>query len=121
MFSQIHDTISLPIVTDAIDIDVQSTAAPEVNQKNIYAHSSSSRNLDSEDEFTTTEAEETSAESNKSCDELDDRTILQERKPPQDQIKLIMFEDAILNIFSNCSHSGSKCVVTMENQHWIFV
>lgn len=116
MFSQTHDTISLPIVTDAIDIDVQSTAAQEVDQESTYAQSSSSGNLDSGDEFTTTEAEETSAESNESCDELDDRTILQEGKPPQDQIKLIVFEEAILNIFSKCSHCGSKCVVTMENQ-----
>ena len=118
MFSQTHDMISLPIVTDAIDIDVQSTAAREVDQKSTYAQSSSSSsgNLDSEDEFTTTEAEETSADSNESCDELDDHTILQEGKPPQDQIKLIVFEDAILNIFSKCSHCGSKCVVTMENQ-----
>lgn len=114
MFSQTHDTISLPIVTDAIDI--QSTAAREVDQESTYAQSSSSGNLDSEVEFTTTEAEETSAESNESCDELDDRTILQEGKPPQDQIKLIVFEEAILNIFSKCSHCGSKCVVTMENQ-----
>ena len=56
MFSQTHDKISLPIVTDAIDIDVQSTAAREVDQKSTYAQSSSSGNLDSEDEFTTTEA-----------------------------------------------------------------
>lgn len=65
MFSQTHDTISLPIVTDAIDIDVQSTAAREVDQKSTYAQSSSSGNLDSEDEFTTTKAEETSAEQRK--------------------------------------------------------
>ena len=37
-------------------------------------------------------------------------------KSPLDQIKFIVFEEAILKIFSKWGHSGSKCIVTKENQ-----
>ena len=35
---------------------------------------------------------------------------------PLDQIKFIVFEEALLKIFSKCGHSGSKFIVTKENQ-----
>lgn len=43
-------------------------------------------------------------------------TILQMGKSPQNQIMFIVFEEAILKIFSKCGHCGSKCIVTKENQ-----
>ena len=43
-------------------------------------------------------------------------TILKEGKPPQDQVKLIVFEEAILNMFGKCSQCGSKCIVTLGNK-----
>ena len=39
-----------------------------------------------------------------------------EGKPPQEQIKFIVFEEAILDVFGKCGQCGSKCIVTMENQ-----
>ena len=48
--------------------------------------------------------------------EYDKRTVLVERKPPQDQIKFIVFEQAILDVFGQSGRCGSKCVVTAENQ-----
>ena len=44
------------------------------------------------------------------------RTILKMGKSPESQIKFIVFEEAILDIFSKCGHCGSECIVTMENQ-----
>ena len=62
-FSPSYDTINLPIVTNAIDDDVQLITAPrEVDQDSSYARSSSSENLESENEFTT-ETGESSTES----------------------------------------------------------
>ena len=37
-----------------------------------------------------------------------------EGKPPQ--IKFIIFEEAILDVFGQCVQCGSKCVITAENQ-----
>ena len=116
-FSPSYDTINLPIVTDAIDDDVQLITAPrEVDQDSTYARSSSSENLESENEFTTETGESSTESDDENRDELDERTILKEGKPPQDQVKLIVFEVAILNMFSKCSQCGSKCVVTLENK-----
>ena len=39
-----------------------------------------------------------------------------EGKPPQDQIKFIIFEEAILDVFRQCVQCGSKCVISAENQ-----
>ena len=116
-FSPSYDTINLPIVTDAIDDDVQLITAPrEVDQDSTYARSSSSENLESENEFTTETGESSTESDDENRDELDERTILKEGKPPQDQFKLIVFEEAILNMFGKCSQCGSKCVVTLENK-----
>ena len=59
-------------------------------------------------------------ESDKSSDEtdhdLDKRTILIEGKPPKDQIKFIVFEEAILHVFGRCHQYCAKCTITIENQ-----
>ena len=73
-------------------------------------------------EFVPIEALSTESEAEESCDDLDPdwdperHTILQMGKSPQDQIKFIVFEEAILQIFNKCGHFGSECIVTMENQ-----
>ena len=73
-------------------------------------------------EFVQVEALSTESEAEESCDDLDPdwdperRTILQMKKSPQDQIQFIVFEEAILEIFSKCGGCGSECIVTMENQ-----
>ena len=57
--------------------------------------------------------------SNESSEEdfdFDKRTVLVEGKPPQEQIKFIIFEEAILDVFGQCVQCGSKCVITAENQ-----
>ena len=62
-------------------------------------------------EATTTESEDT-------YEEVDSKTriVLQQGKPPQEQIKFVVFEDAVLDAFGTCSPCGSKCTVTMESQ-----
>ena len=73
-------------------------------------------------EFVPIVALSTESEAEESCDDLDPdwvperHTILQMGKSPQDQIKFIVFEEAIHEIFSKCGHCGSECIVTMENQ-----
>ena len=60
-----------------------------------------------------------SSESDESSEEdfdFDKRTVLVEGKPPQEQIKFIIFEEAILDVFGQCVQCGSKCVITAENQ-----
>ena len=60
-----------------------------------------------------------STESDESSEEdpnFDKRTVLVEGKPPQDQIKFIVFEEAILDVFGQCVQCGSKCVISAENQ-----
>ena len=113
-FSPSYDTINLPIVTDAIDDDVQLITAPrEVDQDSTYARSSSSENLESENEFTTETGESSTESDDENRDELDERTILKEGKPPQDQVKLIVFEEAILNMFSKSVNVGQNALL-----HW---
>ena len=47
---------------------------------------------------------------------MDKQTVLVEGKPPRDEIKFIIFEEAILDIFGQCVQCGSKCIITAENQ-----
>ena len=73
----------------------------------------------SNDNFSASEA--TSAESENCEDEEESEgvvkhTLWRAGKPPQEQIKLIVFEDAILHTLGKCGQCGSKCVVAMEKQ-----
>lgn len=67
-------------------------------------------------EYSPTEA--TTTESEDTCEEVDSKTriVLRQGKPPQEQIKFVVFEDAVLEAFGTCSLCGSKCTVTMESQ-----
>ena len=96
----------------------QETEETEVDTKS----STSEESATGHSEFVQVEALSTESEAEESCDDLDPdwdperRTILQMKKSPQDQIKFIVFEEAILEIFSKCGRCGSECIVTMENQ-----
>ena len=60
-----------------------------------------------------------SSESDESSEEdfnFEKRTVLVKGKPPQEQIKFIIFVEAILDVFGQCVQCGSKCVITAENQ-----
>jgi hypothetical protein len=72
----------------------------------------------SEESVTQDDFEESSTASDESSedDEPDKRTVLKAGKPPQDQIKLIIFEQAILDVFGKCGQCGSNCIVSIENQ-----
>jgi hypothetical protein len=61
-----------------------------------------------------TESDESSEED--SDKPVDNQTVLVEGKPPQDQIKFIIFEEAVLDIFGQCVQCGSKCIITAEDQ-----
>lgn len=85
------------------EVDVESSTSEE----SVTPHS----------EFVPVEASSTESDEGSEEDEDSDRhTILVEGKPPQDQIKFIVFEEAILDVFGKCGQCGSKCIVTMENQ-----
>ena len=67
-------------------------------------------------EFVFAGASSTESDEDSEDEEPDRRTILVEGKSPQDQIKFIVFEDAMLEVFGRCGQCGSKCIVTTENQ-----
>jgi hypothetical protein len=69
-------------------------------------------------EFTAVEASSTESEVEESSDDQhpDKRVFLAAGKSPQEQIKCIIFEEAILELFGKCGQCGSECIVTMENQ-----
>ena len=64
------------------------------------------------DVLSSTESDESSEED----PDFDKRTVLVGGKHPQDQIKFIVFEEAILDVFGQCVQCGSKCVISAENQ-----
>ena len=68
------------------------------------------------DDFIPIEASSTESDESSEDVDSDKRTILVEGKPPQEQIKFIVFEEAILDGFGKCGQCRSKCIVTMENQ-----
>ena len=69
--------------------------------------STSEESVTPHDDFIPIEA--SSTESDESSEDV-------EGKPPHEQIKFIVFEEAILDVFGKCGQCGSKCIVTMENQ-----
>jgi len=103
--------------TDVDDLAVQTAPTTEVDVESI-ASSVSKESLASNisvDEISSADSDE-SIEENAEDPEYDKRTILVEGKPPQEQIKFIVFEQAILDVFGQCVRCGSKCVITVENQ-----
>ena len=83
----------------------------------IYETSSASEEAVEED-FQYSPSEATSTESEDSSEEVDSktRTVLRQGKPPQEQIKFVAFEDAVLEAFGLWRLCGSNCTVTMESQ-----
>ncbi len=92
-----------PTTNTAIEVDVES----------FYSSASEESPVPSIEPSSTDESDESSDETDY---DLDKRTILIEGKPPQDQIKFTVFEEAILHVFGRCHQCGSKCTITMENQ-----
>lgn len=92
-----------PTQTTTTEVDVESSTSEE----SVTPHS----------EFVPVEASSTESDEGSEEDEDSDRrTILVDGKLPQDQIKFIVFEEAILDVFGKCGQCGSKCIVTMKNQ-----
>ena len=91
---------------------------PEITGLDCHAPASEDSDR-SNDNFSANEA--TSAESENCEDEEESEevvkcTLLRAGKPPQEQIKFIVFKDAILHTLGKCGQCGSKCVVAMEKQ-----
>ena len=110
---------SLAVETRSVTAEQETEeATTEVDVKS----STSEESATGHSEFVPIETLSTESEAEESCDDLDPdwvlerHTILQMGKSPQDQIKFIVFEEAILEIFSKCGHCGSECIVTLENQ-----
>ena len=109
---------SLAVETRSVTAEQETDEATTVDVRS----STSEESATSHSEFVPIEALSTESEAEESCDDLDPdwdperHTILQMGKSPQDQIKFIVFEEAILEIFNKCGHCGSECIVTMENQ-----
>ena len=87
----------------------------EVDVESIKS-STSKESVTPHDDFIPIEASSTESDESSEDVDSDKRTILVEGKPPQEQIKFIVFEEAILDVFGKCGQCGSKCIVTMENQ-----
>ena len=83
----------------------------------IYETSSASEEAVEED-FQYSPSEATSTESEDTSEEVDSKTqtVLRQGKPLQEQIKFVVFEDAVLEAFGLCRLCGSNCAVTMESQ-----
>ena len=100
------------------DFAAQMATTTEVDVESIVSSvsdesaASQGHNPDDVDVSSSTESDESSAEDS----EYDKRTALVAGKPPQDQVKLIVFEEAILDVFGQCVQCGSKCIITTENQ-----
>ena len=86
------------------EVDIESTTS-SISEESAASHIPV-------DVSSSTESDESSEED----PDFDKRTVLVEAKPPQDQIKFIVFEESILDVFGRCVQCGSKCVVTAENQ-----
>lgn len=69
-------------------------------------------------EFDPGEASSTDTEVEESSDDEnpDSSVVLVEGKSPQDQMKFIVYEEAILELFGKCGQCGSRCIVTVENK-----
>lgn len=64
-------------------------------------------------ETTSTESDTSSIEEEISEDHCQ---VLQQDKPAHQQLKLIVFEEAIVNAFGTCRQCGSKCTVYVEQR-----
>ena len=104
------------VTTDIYHFAVQTATATEVDVESIVSSASTelASNI-SVNEISSVDSEE-SIEDDAGDPEYDKRTVLVEGKPPQDQIKFIVFKQAILDVFGQCGQCGSKCVNTAENQ-----
>jgi hypothetical protein len=94
------------------------TAEPTCEPSKTEVDVESICSFSSEESVTQDHIEESSTASDESSedDEPDKRTVLKVGKPPQDQIKLIIFEQAILDVFGKSGQCGSDCIVSIENQ-----
>ena len=88
----------------------------EVGEGSSASEQSSDKSDKQDYEFKPTEP---TPDSEDSCDEESNsanQLILQQGKPPQEQMKLIVFEDAILEVFGVCRVCELECTVMIESQ-----
>ena len=79
------------------------------------------KNSSDEDFTSLTESSDSEGEANsESEDDLEQENILNYRlskdKPASEQIKIVIFEEAIVNAFRNCLKCGEPCTVSLERQ-----
>ena len=81
-----------------------------------YAESDDNANKQDRD-YIPAGAVSTESETDSSEDEIekDQRIVLQQGKTPQQQIKLIVFEEAIIQAFRKCRQCGSNCTISLES------
>ena len=89
----------------------------EFEVEEVSSASEESELVEQESEYSSS-TEASATESEDTCEEEDVKTriVLQQGKPPQEQIKFVVFEEAVLEVFGACSRCGSKCTVTIESQ-----
>ena len=112
-------TLTMPDNVTTIRADSTQTTVTEVDVERVKSSSSSTAETITLHSDLNIPMETSSTESDESSEEDVDsekRTILIHGKPPQEQAKFIVFEEAILDIFGKCVQCGAKCIVTMENQ-----
>ena len=81
-----------------------------------YAESDDNANKQDRD-YIPAGAVSTESETDSSEDEIekDQRIVLQQGKTPQQQVKLIVFEEAIIQAFRKCRQCGSNCTISLES------
>ncbi|CAB4002145.1 Hypothetical predicted protein, partial [Paramuricea clavata] len=112
-------TLTMPDNVTTIRADSTQTTVTEVDMESVKSSSSSTAETVTLHSDLNVPIKTSSTESDESSEEDIDsekRTILMHGKPPQEQVKFIVFEEAILDIFGKCAQCGAKCIVTMENQ-----
>ena len=81
-----------------------------------YAESDDNANKQDRD-YIPAGAVSTESETDSSEDEIekDQRIVLQKGKTPQQQVKLIVFKEAIIQAFRKCRQCGSNCTISLES------
>jgi solute carrier family 8 (sodium/calcium exchanger) len=97
----------------ALEENIPTDTATEVDVQSVHSGVSEESSGPSIEPSSSDESDENPDKTD--CN-LVERTILIEGKPPQDQMKFVVFEEAILHVFGKCYQCGSKTTITVESQ-----
>ncbi|XP_028397455.1 uncharacterized protein LOC114521281 [Dendronephthya gigantea] len=115
----LHSSDAQPVDSvTAITVDSTRNLVTEVDLESVKSGSSSEEavTLHSDLAIPTDTSPTESEESSEEDMDFEKRKVLTDGKPPQEQMKFIVFEEAILDVFGKCIQCGEKCVLTIESK-----